>query len=524
MGSTEDTTKDSSVGMGSTEETTKDSSVGMGSTEDTTKDSRGVMLSTVGTTKEGATTVSCFKGNLKAHLLMAFILVGVVAGFGLGYGIRALEPSDDALMWIGLPGEMYMRMLQMMILPLIICSVITGTASVDPKCNGRVSVAALTYIMVTNTFPCLLYGACLRYKTRRGDERHEGDVVAQTDPENIIATQDIFADLIRNIAPSNLITACFQQAQTKYAMKEEITIRNVSGILENITTITKTRVPGASNSPNALGLVLCCMMFGIAISVIGEAAKPFFVFFEAATIVIFKILNWLIWYTPIGVLSLIAVAIARADNILDTFRSLGLFASTVVVGLLLYQFIILPLGILALTRRNPYKIQMEYSRAWMVTFAAASSAVAMPEGLLALARLRIDKRVAQFVVPLATATNRDGSTMFMAAACIFICQIEGIEVDGSKIITIWILTAALSLAIPALPSSSIVCIIIILSALGIPIEQTGLLFAMDWFLDRMRGGVNQISIGYCAVVAYHFSKSVLPKEEDEDQEEDDFEV
>ncbi|XP_046338765.2 excitatory amino acid transporter 2-like isoform X3 [Haliotis rufescens] len=413
---------------------------------------------------------------------------------------------------------MYMRMLQMMILPLIICSVITGTASVDPKCNGRVSIAALTYIMVTNTFPCLLSIAlAFAIKPGVGMSDVKGDSVAQTDPENIISTQDIFADLIRNIAPSNLITACFQQAQTKYALKEEITIRNVSGILENITTSTKTRVPGASNSPNALGLVLCCMMFGIAISTIGKAAKPFFVFFEAATIIIFKILNWLIWYTPIGVLSLIAVAIARADNILETFRSLGLFACTVVVGLLLYQFIILPLGVFVVTRRNPYKIQAEYSRAWMVTFASASSAVAMPEGLLALERLHIDKRVAQFVVPLATATNRDGSTMFMAAACIFISQIEGMEVDGSKVITIWILTAALSLAIPALPSASIVCVIIILTALGIPIQQTGLLFALDWFLDRMRGGVNQISIGYCAVVAYHFSKSVLPKEDsDED--------
>ncbi|XP_071099283.1 excitatory amino acid transporter-like [Haliotis cracherodii] len=469
-------------------------------------------------TKDESTKVSCFKANLKTHRLMVFIFVGVIAGFGLGSGIRSLEPSDDVLMWIGLPGEMYMRMLQMMILPLIICSVITGTASVDPKCNGRVSVAALTYIIVTNTFPCLLSIAlAFAIKPGVGMSDVKGDAVAQTDPENIISTQDIFADLIRNIAPSNLITACFQQAQTKYAIKEEITIRNVSGHLENITTITKTRVPGASNSPNALGLVLCCMMFGIAISTIGKAAKPFFVFFEAATIIIFKILNWLIWYTPIGVLSLIAVAIARADNILETFRSLGLFACTVVVGLLLYQFIILPLGVFAITRRNPYKIQAEYSRAWMVTFASASSAVAMPEGLLALERLHIDKRVAQFVVPLSSAINRDGSTMFMAAACIFISQIEGMEVDGSKVITIWILTAALSLAVPALPSASIVCVIIILTALGIPAQQTGLLFALDWFLDRMRGGVNQISMGYCAVVAYHFSKSVLLKEDsDED--------
>ncbi|XP_041359636.1 neutral amino acid transporter A-like [Gigantopelta aegis] len=81
---------------------------------------------------------------------MYLILVGIVVGFGVGFGVRQLNPSKDAIMWIGIAGELFMRMLRLMILPLIICCLISGTASLDPKSNGKISLTAFVYIVSTN--------------------------------------------------------------------------------------------------------------------------------------------------------------------------------------------------------------------------------------------------------------------------------------------------------------------------------------------------------------------------------------
>ncbi|XP_062587358.1 excitatory amino acid transporter 1-like, partial [Saccostrea cucullata] len=93
---------------------------------------------------------------LSRNGLIISVLVGVGVGFALGFGLRVVEPSDDALTWIGLPGEIYMRMLKMTILPLVVSTIITGTARMDPKSNGRISALSFGYIIITNTIGAII--------------------------------------------------------------------------------------------------------------------------------------------------------------------------------------------------------------------------------------------------------------------------------------------------------------------------------------------------------------------------------
>ncbi|KAK7098760.1 excitatory amino acid transporter-like [Littorina saxatilis] len=454
-------------------------------------------------------TRGCCRDFLRVNLLVILTVVGVIVGFIVGFGIRTLQPSQDAVIWIGLPGEVYMRMLKMMILPLIICSVITGTASLDPKCNGKVSAVALTYLMATNCISCVVAIAmAFAIKPGLGVEQTE---VSEKVSGQVMETSDIFVDLIRNLFPDNVVSACFEKALTKYSQVESHTVTNVSGQLVNQTVITKVKGVGTAPATNVLGLVLCCMVFGMATTAVGPAGRPFFAFFNSANEVIMRILRWFVWTTPVGVASLIAVALLGTGDLGKAVRSLGMFAVTVTSSLAAYQFLVVPLYFFALTRQNPFTLLLTLGRPWMVSFAAASSAIAIPETLHSLEHVNhVDRRITRFVVPFAASINRDGSSIFIAVSCIFIAQLSGMDLNAAKIVLLWVLTTVISVAIPSVPSAGVVSVLINLTALNIPADSIGLLFAMEWILDRLRSASNMLSHAYCAVTTYVLCKGSLP--------------
>ncbi|KAK6192172.1 hypothetical protein SNE40_003690 [Patella caerulea] len=457
-----------------------------------------------------ACTGQWWMGVLRNNLLVILTVLGAIVGFALGVGLRETELSQDAIIWLGIPGEMYMRSLKMMILPLIICSVIAGTASLDPKSNGKISVVALVYIIITNCLPCLV-GMGMALIIRPGEgvsaSRNQREIKAP-----VMETADIFADLLRNVFPDNIVAACFQQAQTKYEILEKQVLEmNATSDLVNSTVITKLKKIGIAYSTNVLGIVVCCLFFGIATTAVGELGKPFFLFFHSASEIILKILRTMVWSTPIGVASLIAVALVESSGLEDTFKSMGMFTLTIFCGIATYQLLIVPLYYFAIMRANPYKFLASMSRPWMVAVATASSAVAIPETLNRLETTnKVDKRISRFVVPLASTINRDGSSLYITAACIFIAQLANYDLDAAKIMLIWILTTVISLAVPSVPSAGVMAVLINLTALGIPADNIGLLFAMEWLLDRLRTGSNMLSHACCTMVTYQLCKSSLP--------------
>ncbi|XP_025085147.1 excitatory amino acid transporter-like [Pomacea canaliculata] len=459
----------------------------------------------------------CCRNFLCANLLVLLTTIFAVVGFALGAGVRTLQPSLDAIVWIGLPGEVYMRMLKMMILPLIICSVITGTASLDPKCNGKISVVALTYIVVTNSLACLVGIAvtCAIKPALQSGVKGWPWEVEQSVPLIAMDTADIFADLIRNIFPDNIVAASFQQAQTKYNVVEKRIRLNSSGEALN-ETLQVLRVKGVGTTPstNILGLVLCCLVFGMATASVGTVGRPFFQFFFAANEIILRILRWFVWATPLGVASLIAVAVMGMGDLASAVRSLGMFCLTVVTSLLVYQLLVVPAFFFLLIRKNPYSFLLTLGRPWMVSFAAASSAMAIPETLQSLEHVtHIDRRVTRFVVPLATSINRDGSCIFLAVSCIFIAHISDVELGAAGLVLLWVLTTVVSLAIPSVPSAGLVAVLINLTALNVPTHAIGLLFATEWIIDRLRSASNMLSHAYCAMTTFVLCQSSLPPED-----------
>ncbi|XP_021360020.1 excitatory amino acid transporter 2-like, partial [Mizuhopecten yessoensis] len=200
-------------------------------------------------------------------------------------------------------------------------------------------------------------------------------------------------------------------------------------------------------------------------------------------------------FTPVGVLSLIAFTTASVRDLVQNFQALGILVGLMVVGVLLHQLILMPTLFFVLTRRNPYRFAVQIGKAWMIVFATTSPAMAIPEILSACE----DHQKG----------HSNGSVMLIAAASIFIGNVVGMDLNAGDIILIGILADICSMALPSIPSASIVAIVMILTSMNIPAGSISLLFAVEWFLDRIRSTSNLVSHTHCVVVTYHFCKKSL---------------
>ncbi|XP_062575549.1 excitatory amino acid transporter-like [Saccostrea cucullata] len=473
----------------------------------------------------GCCLVRKFRTSLRRHLLFILTLLAVIFGFVLGFTIRLAEPSKDAIQWLGMPGELFLRLLKMMIIPLLVCSVIHSTASLDPKSNGKVSAIAFIYILLTNILGCVI-AIALFYVIKPGSE----SPLSKGKPEVYEANpQDIFADLLRNIIPDNIFEASFRQSQTKYVQKdvEQLIPAEGNSSYQNASTnqnastvhVVRELVKSKNNGYSLTGLITACMFLGTAAGKLGKKAQPFLEFFAVSTDVVLQVLRWFLWMTPFGIASLIAASIASTRDISSTFSSLALFLLTVTIGIVLHQALFLPLILFITTRRNPYTYFISVGRAWLIGFAATSTAIAIPEMLNACEnKNNIDKRVSRFVIPFCVTLNADGSALFITAAAMFIANITGQSLSFGDVVIIGLLTAIASLALPSVPSSSIVTLIMILSALKIPVEAVSLLFAVEWFLDRIRTTSNVFSHTCCAAITAHYCQQTFKTIEDPEQE------
>ncbi|XP_059153988.1 excitatory amino acid transporter 2-like isoform X2 [Physella acuta] len=443
----------------------------------------------------------------------AFLLLtccGIVLGYVVGLLVKMAEPGPDAMIWIGLPGEVYMRMLKVVILPLIVCTVLGGTGSTDPKSCGRVGVVCMLYIILTNAL-CGILGLLFCYLVQPGS-------VAATTVKNValdtknLQTMDIFADFIRNFFPDNIIGAATQVSQTKYGWKEMTSLVEVNGTLTNVTSKFATKSLSNVGGTNILGLIVVSAAFGVAASMAGDKAKPFIAFFQSGAAVIFKLFDWIKWTTPVGAACLIVHAIASIDDVGSAFSTMGLFVLVVSGGNILLQVLLYTLIYLVFTRRNPFTFLLSVARPWVMVMGPGNSAIALPELIeIGYEKYGIDVRLSSFVLPFCVTLNRDGSCFFITATLLFMAQYASLDLTAGLVFTISILSILSSLAVPNVTSASVVSILIIAESLGIPTTSIGLVLAVEWINDKIRTTTNVVSHFLGVVVTWSVCKKNFRK-------------
>ncbi|XP_062596010.1 excitatory amino acid transporter 1-like [Saccostrea cucullata] len=460
----------------------------------------------------------CVKG-LRQNLILVLLLLSVVFGCAIGFGIRATgKLTKREIMYLQFPGEMLMRMLKMLILPLVVASLIGGIAGLDAKTCGKMGLRTMAYFGTT-TLLAVILGIIMAVSIRPGANGDDTEIPRYGESKKLNSV-DTFLDLIRNMFPDNLIVACYTAYKTD--LKETITVENISVALENITSdventtevlkesVTVEPSKGETGQSNILGLVVFSVCFGIVIGRMGEKGKPLLNFCNCVTECTMKLFVVFIWYSPIGITFLIAGKIVGMADFGVLMTRVGLYFLTVLFGLLIHGAVILPLLYFVLTRRNPYAFLRGILEAMATAFGTSSSSATMPVTLRCLETNNgIDQRVGSFVVPVGATINMDGTALYEAVAALFIAQVNDMDMSFGQIVTISITATAASIGAAGVPQAGLVTMVIVLAAVGLPIDDVTLILVVDWFLDRFRTMTNVVGDSIGAGIVYHLSKDEL---------------
>ncbi|XP_020753722.2 LOW QUALITY PROTEIN: neutral amino acid transporter B(0) [Odocoileus virginianus] len=417
---------------------------------------------------------------LRANLLVLLTVVAVVAGVALGLGVSgaggALALGPARLEAFSFPGELLLRLLKMIILPLVVCSLIGGAASLDPSALGRLGAWALLFFLVTTLLASALgVGLALALQPGAAFAAINTSVGASGPVEETPSKEvlDSFLDLVRNIFPSNLVSAAFRSYSTSY--KE----RWFNGTLVKVPT--GSEVEGM----NILGLVVFAIIFGVALRKLGPEGELLIRFFNSFNDATMVLVSWIMWYAPVGILFLVAGKIVEMEDVGLLFASLGKYILCCLLGHAIHGLLTLPLIYFLFARKNPYRFLWGIMTPLATAFGTSSSSATLPLMMKCVEEKNgVAKHISRFILPIGATVNMDGAALFQCVAAVFIAQLNHRSLDFVKIITILVTATASSVGAAGIPSGGVLTLAIILEAVNLPVHDISLILAVDWLVDR----------------------------------------
>ncbi|XP_034071288.1 solute carrier family 1 member 7a [Gymnodraco acuticeps] len=477
------------------------------------------------------------KNVCKQNGLLILSVLAVVIGCLLGFFLRGKRLSEQEVKYFQFPGELLMRMLKMLILPLVVSSLMSGLAALDAKCSSRLGIMTISYYLWT-TFVAVVVGILMVYIIHPGGAAQKEDSDGSKKP--MTSSADALLDLIRNMFPANLVQATFQQYRTQ-RVPELIPKPTVAQLLDETTTrrvyiygiqddngtdiqnfsldltpppdvIMKTS-PGTSEGMNVLGIVIFSATMGIMLGRMGPNGSALVNFCQSVNEAVLKIVAIVIWYFPFGIVFLVAGKILEMDDPSAMGKKLGFYAITVVMGLVLHGLFILPAMYFFITKKSPIVYIRGILQALLISLATSSSSATLPITFKCLLENNhIDRRIIRFVLPVGATINMDGTALYEAVAAIFIAQVNNYELDFGQIITISITATAASIGAAGIPQAGLVTMVIVLTSVGLPTDDITLIIAVDWALDRFRTMVNVMGDALATGIMAHICRKDFVKE------------
>ncbi len=389
----------------------------------------------------------------------------MIAGIATGMLFISFGQGEVVQLWIKPWGNIFIRMLQLIAVPLVLVSLIKGVTGIeDIRRFSQIGLKALLIYMST-TVCAILVGLAL---------------VLSVKPGNFV-----------DAAVASQMKESYQHVVNEKMSAAEST--SEQGPLSFLNDIVPDNLFAASsNNSKMLQVIFFAIFFGIAaISLPKEKTKAVLKVVDSLYDIILKMVDYIIRFAPYGVFALMAALVADNSSNLSIFAALGMYTLTVIAGLLLLIFVFYPLLVHMFTRiqikhfiRSMYPVQL-------LAFTTSSSAATLPLNMETTERdLGISKEITSFVLPVGTTINMDGTSCYQAIAVVFIAQVMHIHLGWSELIAIVLLTTISSIGTPAIPGGSYVILTMVLSSVGIPADGLALILGVDRPLDMLRTSVN----------------------------------
>lgn len=390
------------------------------------------------------------------------ILAGSLSGTTAGvFGITFYSIYD-------LFGTLFIKSLMLIVVPLVASSIITGIARIGSEGKiGRLGLKTFGFY-ITTTFLA-------------------------------VSTGLLFANLIHP-GSAGLSEELSSQISQHAATQQTLTSGKLNSFSDLLLQIVPANIIRALADGQMLGIIFFSLLFGFVISKLEEhAAATQRSFWQGIFQAMIKITELIMKVLPFGVFALVAKVFATTG--LESLKSLVLFFVTVLLGLSFFMFVVMPLMLKFIGKVNPIKHFRAMGPALITAFSTSSSTATLPLTLeCAEKRAKVSNRICSLVIPLGLSLNLSGSALYECVAALFVAQVYGIDLSITTQFIVLFLALITSLGVAGIPAGSLVAVIVILKAIGLPEEGIGLFIAVDRLLDMCRTTVNVFSDSCCAVL------------------------
>lgn len=412
--------------------------------------------------------------NASQKKLTTQILLSLVLGLIIGLILYSLEMSHFAE-YLKPIGKIFISLLKMMIVPLVLASIFSAIVGLgSPKELGSLGLKAIIYYGLTTAIAAFI-GL-------------------------------VFVNLIS--PGEGLDLGSMQISELSGTIKDRVDSGSSTGLFGTIINVFMDAIPTnpfqALSEAKILQVIVFAMLFGVTALFMRKEAEPVVNFMESLEKLSMKLVNGIMYLAPIGIFALTVQIISETG--FDALSALGKYMGTVLIGLLCHFFVLLFIGSIR-SKKSPLFIFKTCLSPILTAFSTSSSAATLPITMRTVEEdLGVDRKTAQFVLPLGATINMDGTALYESVAVIFIGQAYGLDIGLANQIVIFLTASLAAIGAAAIPGAGLVTMSIVLTAVGFPLDAIGLILAVDRILDMFRTSVNVFGDCIGTLVVESFGK------------------
>jgi len=405
--------------------------------------------------------LSVYLAGLVKGRLWLKVIIGLVLGIGVGviihpsFGVVDKGISASLSGWLNLPGDIFMKLVQMVMIPLIFTSIISGLVNNVSGNLKSFGLRLFLYFLAT-TIIAIMIGVVLAFLFN---------------PGKYVSS---FGGFFENNIPA---TAAAGSGKVNISFPESIANLIPVNPLEAVLT------------GQLFSIVIFTVIIGIAITQIETRyINPVIRFIEAIQKICMIVVGWAMKLVPFAVFGLMASLLSTTGWVV--FKGLGYYMLIVLLGLAVLMSFYLLLYFF-FTRKNPFRFMRLIRDPQLLAFSTASSAAVMPLSMkTADEKLGVSSSVSDFVIPVGATINMDGTALFQCVTVLFMAQAYGIQLETFDVILITATVVSASIGTPAIPGGGVVVLASVLESSGIPADGLIIIIGIDRILGMFRTAVN----------------------------------
>ncbi len=399
-----------------------------------------------------------------ANRILYGLIVGIIIGLLLHTVRETAFVKNLVTYFISPVGEAFIRAIRMLVVPLVLASLVLGTASLgDLRKVGRIGGKIMSFYLVTTAIAIIL-GITLTVIFQPGlhaDVPREGEFVGRAAPP-IMTT-------ILEMIPINPFDALARGAM--------------------------------------LQIIVFAVLVGVGIAAVGDPAKPLLNVFEGLNGVMLRLTTLVMQVAPYGVAALIARTVIQVGPAI--LVSLAMFIFVVYLGLIIHLVVVY--GGIAKFFGGLSLIEMlkRCSPAMLVAFSTASSAATLPVTLhCGEKNLGIKKEIGAFTLPLGATVNMDGTALYQGVSVVFLAQLLGVDLTFNQMLTVVVSATLASIGTAGVPGAGMIMLAMVLESVGMPVTAIGIIMGIDRIVDMGRTAMNVTGDLACTLAVARSEKAV----------------